>query len=202
MQLIVLSSAAILVTASPGAETSRRLEIKPSPDGRVELFVGKTGLLSGKTHHFVFEAYEGLVDLDPAAPAISTVQLRITSRSIVCRDTWVSSSDIRKIEKVALNDMLAADRYPEIRFRSVRIEQLNPAVYRIDGEVTIRDVTRPVVMSVERTGEDLYAGEAKLKLTDFKLKPPSAALGLIGTKDEMLLRFSLHAKAAGKGTPE
>jgi hypothetical protein len=36
-------------------------------------------------------------------------------------------------------------------------------------------------------------GSAKIRLTDYKLKPPSAILGAIGTKDEMTLNFTISA---------
>jgi hypothetical protein len=36
-------------------------------------------------------------------------------------------------------------------------------------------------------------GASRVRLTDFDLKPPTAALGTMGTKNEMSLRFVLTA---------
>ena len=57
--------------------------------------------------------------------------------------------------------------------------------------LTVRDRSRAVVVAVMKTGNQSYRGSAKIRLTDFGLKPPSAALGLVGTKDEMTFAFVL-----------
>jgi hypothetical protein len=38
-------------------------------------------------------------------------------------------------------------------------------------------------------------GGATIKMTDYGLKPPAAALGTIGTKDEMRIEFRIRLKA-------
>jgi hypothetical protein len=43
-----------------------------------------------------------------------------------------------------------------------------------------------------------FTGSATVRITDFGLKPPSAALGVIGTKDEMTFSFVLRAAASRK----
>jgi polyisoprenoid-binding protein YceI len=48
-----------------------------------------------------------------------------------------------------------ADNYPYITFKSTRIEQTDDSHGRIVGDLTIRGVTREVVLDVE------YAGQAK-----------------------------------------
>ena len=90
----------------------------------------------------------------------------------------------KDIEKAALG-LLEPAKYPEIRFVSTRVVPGG-----VEGSLTIRDVTRPIAISVKD-----YEGTAKVKLSDFGLKPPSSALGFaIGTKDEMTVRFKLKAE--------
>ncbi len=48
-------------------------------------------------------------------------------------------------------DFLDAERHPHLIFRSTRIEPLGQRRYRIHGDFTIRDVTRPVSFEVEVT---------------------------------------------------
>jgi len=44
------------------------------------------------------------------------------------------------------------DRYPQISFVSTRIEPVDEATYRVTGDLTIKDVTRPVTVDFEYTG--------------------------------------------------
>lgn len=46
-------------------------------------------------------------------------------------------------------DFLHAEQYPEIRFVSTQIEPLGGHRYRIQGNLTIRDVTKPVTLEAE-----------------------------------------------------
>jgi polyisoprenoid-binding protein YceI len=94
--------------------------------------------------------------------------------------------------------MLAAERYPDIRFASTNVRQSGPDTYEVTGELTIRDRAKPVKVSVTelRGTTTAFRGTAIVRLSDFGLKPPSAALGLVGTKDEMTLMFSLAAARA------
>lgn len=58
-------------------------------------------------------------------------------------------------------DFFDADRYPEISFRSTRITRLGTDKFSVTGDLTIRDITRPVVLSVESggRGRDPWGGE-------------------------------------------
>ncbi len=49
-------------------------------------------------------------------------------------------------------DFLDAQRYPTLRFRSRRVDVLSPENLRVVGDLTIRDVTREVVLDVEYGG--------------------------------------------------
>ncbi len=48
-------------------------------------------------------------------------------------------------------DFLHAEAHPEIRFESSKIEPLGGDKYRISGNLTIRDTTKPVVLQAEAT---------------------------------------------------
>lgn len=172
----------LILQAEPGV-----VAFRPDPAGVLELFVDKTGLLSGKQHRFVFTDFEGRLDAD------KEVAFTIRSASIVCKDSWVSAEDLKKIEKTAKTEMLAVERYPEIRYRSTAIQAVAPDRYKVTGQLEIRDKSRTVEVMVRRASGE-YKGTASFKLTDFGLKPPSAALGLVGTKDEVRFSFTLPQK--------
>jgi polyisoprenoid-binding protein YceI len=176
---ILIAGSAMLLQAE-----SAVIYFHPEPTDSLELFVDKTGVLSGKRHRFLFSGYEGKLDMN------TSVEFTIVSKSIECRDTWVKQGDLSKIEKVARTDMLAVDRYPSIRFRSTAVREISPGHFNVSGTLQIRSTSRPVEIVVERSASE-YKGSAKFKLTDFGLKPPTAAFGLVGTKDEVEFRFRL-----------
>ena len=51
------------------------------------------------------------------------------------------------------DDFFAADKYPKLTFVSTAIEKLSNEEYTITGDLTIRDVTRPVELKAEYNGE-------------------------------------------------
>lgn len=48
-------------------------------------------------------------------------------------------------------DFFDADTFPTATFRSTRVDREDANSYRVTGDLTIRDVTRPVVLEVETT---------------------------------------------------
>jgi hypothetical protein len=52
-------------------------------------------------------------------------------------------------------------------------------------------ISKPVSVQVILGADLSIQGSAKLKMTDWGMKPPSAALGAIGTRDEMSVAFVL-----------
>jgi polyisoprenoid-binding protein YceI len=106
------------------------------------------------------------------------------------------------VQEFARKDMLNAERYPSMTFDSSSISEHlrvdGPAgEFEVKGTLTIRNVGKPVMIRVRieprPDGTLRFTGESKIKLTDYGLKPPSAALGTVGTKDEMDVKFILIA---------
>src|SRR5262249_33610307 len=58
------------------------------------------------------------------------------------RDTHLRSPDFFDVEK-----------FPELRFRSTRIEPVGTGHYRLTGELSIRGVTRSLALQVEAAGK-------------------------------------------------
>lgn len=187
---MIVAGLALIAAMSPAAEYA----IAPAPDSRVELFVHKTGLMSGKTHHFVFSRYQGTLDYDREHPETARVSMTIDPESLSNTDTWLSDRDRAKVQAYALNDMLAATRYPEILFVSSAVRRIAPDRYEITGQLTIRGMSQAVTFTVTENPALTFQGESRFRMTEFKLKPPTAALGMVGTKDEMDFAFTLHAR--------
>jgi polyisoprenoid-binding protein YceI len=183
----------LLVLTAICAAAPERYEIRPSADSSLELIVEKTGLLRGKKHLFVFERYSGTLQLDEQRPEASRVSFSIEARSGICKDTWLSAKDLKKVQEYAWKEMLAVDRHPRIDFASTAIRTVAPGEYEVSGALTIRGISKPAVVMVKAAALSgpRFTGRSTIKLTDYGLKPPSAALGAIGTKDQMSLTFRI-----------
>src|SRR5262245_43067206 len=95
-----------------------------------------------------FAKYSGAIQIDDVDMTRSVVDVTIDAASI---DTGVADRDTH----LRSADFFDVERFPELRFRSKRIERLDDAGYRVLGDLTIRDVTREVSLDVE------YGGRAR-----------------------------------------
>jgi polyisoprenoid-binding protein YceI len=95
-----------------------------------------------------FAKFSGTLALDESDLTRSTIEVAIDAASI---DTGTPQRD----GHLKSPDFLDAERFPELRFKSARIEKVDGDRYRVSGSLTIRDVTREVALDVE------YGGRAK-----------------------------------------
>ena len=92
-----------------------------------------------------FSGISGTVQYDAENPANSRLALTIQAASI---DTRNADRDAH----LRSNDFFAMDRFPQISFVSTGVEAVDEWTYRVTGDLTIKDVTRPVTVDFEYTG--------------------------------------------------
>ena len=95
-----------------------------------------------------FENFTGTVDFNEENPAASSVSVEIAADSINTRDP-------QRDGHLKSPDFLNAAEFPTLTFKSTRVEKTDDNHGKIYGDLTIRGVTRPVVLDTE------YAGSAK-----------------------------------------
>jgi polyisoprenoid-binding protein YceI len=64
----------------------------------------------------------------------------------------VESSEPRRDEHLRSADFFDVEQYPTISFRSTGVEQDRSGLWKVTGDLTVKDVTRPVVLEVEFDG--------------------------------------------------
>lgn len=165
------------------------LRLVPGPGNEMRLQVFKTGLLSGKKHEFVFERFAGEAVYNATAMENSSVRFEIDAASVTLLDTWVSEKEREKILDFTRNEMLAVKRFPKIVYQSVAVRRMTNE-YLVEGNLTIRGITKPAEVSLTYR-DGTFTGHAEVNMKSYGLKPPSAALGMIGTKEIMVLTFHL-----------
>jgi polyisoprenoid-binding protein YceI len=78
-------------------------------------------------------------------PEDSSVEVSIDAASIN------TASDMRD-NHLRSPDFLDVERFPQLLFKSSKVEQTGPTSLLVKGELTIKDVTRPVDLEVEYEG--------------------------------------------------
>lgn len=92
-----------------------------------------------------FGRFAGTVDFDPESPAASKVSVKIEAASI---DTHEAKRD----EHLRSGDFFDVEKYPALTFESTKVAKADGDQYRVTGDLTIRGVTRPVVLETEFLG--------------------------------------------------
>jgi polyisoprenoid-binding protein YceI len=72
--------------------------------------------------------------------------------SAVIKTASINTDNEGRDKHIRSDDFLNAEKYPEITFKSTSFEKTGDNTYRINGNLTIRDVTKPVVL------EAIYKG--------------------------------------------
>jgi polyisoprenoid-binding protein YceI len=89
-----------------------------------------------------FETTRGSIEFNPGDPAAIRADIAIETKSINTRND-------RRDNHLRSDDFLNAEKFPSITFRSKRAQNVRPGGFELVGDLTIRDVTREVVLKVE-----------------------------------------------------
>ncbi len=92
-----------------------------------------------------FAEFDAVVNFDEANPEASSVEAKISAASI---DTRAADRDAH----LRSADFLDAESYPFITFKSTKIESKGDDQYLIFGDLTIRGVTKVIVLNTEFAG--------------------------------------------------
>ncbi len=92
-----------------------------------------------------FEQFTGTIELDVEHPENTRVEVEIDAASINTREP-------QRDAHLRSADFLDVENHPHIIFKSTRVERTGETTARLHGDLTIRGITRPVVLDVEHTG--------------------------------------------------
>jgi polyisoprenoid-binding protein YceI len=159
----------------------------------IAIHVGKSGLLSAAAHDHTINApiSSGSLRQEPPTPRIEfTVE---TARMTVQPDPRVDAQTQATIQMDMEEMTLEAKKFPEITFRSSRVERTGNGQWKVDGDLSLHGVTRSVSLSVKQSG-DSWVTRTVLKQRDFGIKPVRIAGGMIKVKDEIEIDFQIFAR--------
>ncbi|MDT9692699.1 YceI family protein [Streptomyces sp. P9(2023)] len=143
-----------------------------------------------------FAEHEGSLKLDGENPHASAASIDVKIASI---DTGIADRD----GHLRSGDFFDAEQFPLMTFRSTEAAQLGGDKYRITGDLTIKDVTKPLSIDLEFNGTatDPYGnervgfeGSAEILRSDWGLTWNAALeTGGVMVSDKVKLNFDISA---------
>jgi polyisoprenoid-binding protein YceI len=171
---------------------------------QVTVRVGRAGAFgfAGHDHEVAVPKVDGIIVFDSADATHSTITLKFDVTAMKVTGRGEPAADVPEVQRVMLSDrVLDAQRYPTIAFTSRRIVIVTQAVdrlaLRVDGDLTLHGVTRPITVPVEvrLAGDQLTAtANATVRQTDFGIRPVTAGAGTVRVKDELAVAFRIVAR--------
>jgi polyisoprenoid-binding protein YceI len=158
----------------------------------ITIHVGKSGLLSAAAHDHTITAPISSGSLVDSTP------LRIefiveTARMTVKADPKVDAKTQGTIQTDMEEMTLETKKFPRIAFLSSRVEKIAEGQWKVDGDLSLHGVTKPMSLTVKQTG-DSWTTRTVLKQTDFGIKPISIGGGMIKVKNEVEIDFQIFAR--------
>jgi hypothetical protein len=157
----------------------------------ISVHVGKAGLFSKAAHdHWINAPISSGTIRELGSLG---VEFKVeTARLTVKPDPNVDAKTQAQIQKDMEEMTLEPKNYPEISFRSTRIEASGAGQWKVNGDLSLHGVTKPISFIVIRNGA-AYIGDALLRQTDFGIKPISIAGGMVKVKNEIDVAFQIYA---------
>jgi len=142
-----------------------------------------------------FENFSGTVDLDEQKPENSKVDVKIDV-------TTINTRDPQRDGHLKSPDFFEAEKYPYVTFVSKQVKQADAAHAKIVGDLTIRNVSKEVVLDVEFNGMAKspwgttsagFSAETKINRKDFGLEWNKALeTGGVLVGDEITISIELE----------
>jgi polyisoprenoid-binding protein YceI len=185
--LVALAVLSLAPAARADKETFSFDKAHSEFDFKVRHFVSKVG---GR-----FTKFDGTIEIDRANPAASSVHLTIDATSL---DTGNATRD----KHLNSPDFFDTAKFPQITFTSTKIAPKGKDVYEVTGDLTIRGVTKPVVLTVASNGfaNDGHGGQkagfdvtGKLNRKDFGVSWNSIVDGNAMLSDDVDLTITVEA---------
>jgi len=132
----------------------------------------------------------GQISINYSSKQVNSMAVEIPVKSIKSGEKLMDSKTYE-----AFN----ADKYPTIVFKLVEVNslQISPNVINVTvtGNLTLAGVTKRVsVKATGKPGKDdsfTFTGTVPVKMTDFKIDPPTAMMGMLKVGNNVTLKFDV-----------
>lgn len=135
-----LAAGLLLGLAALPAAAAERLVIG-ARFGTIDFAVGNSKVFRTSG---TFGDWQGTVKVDDGDLGQSSVDVVVNTRSIQMLDE-------QQTELLKEGDFFDVERFPQLTFKSRRVERVGEHELRVEGDVTMRGVTRPMTLAVSVT---------------------------------------------------
>jgi polyisoprenoid-binding protein YceI len=178
---------ACLAWSAPADSGPRAINAEKSS---MRVHVYKTGFFSAFAHNHEIEApIESGEVTEAGSPS---VDLGVDARKLRVLDPEASADTRAQIQATMQGpQVLDANRYPEIHFRSTTVEPDGTDRWRVRGNLDLHGQTHPIAIEV-KLQDGVYRGSVDLKQTEFGITPVTVAGGTVKVKDELNVEFQIE----------
>jgi polyisoprenoid-binding protein YceI len=147
------------------SQSAAPAEVAPMPEPGSWTIDAVHSFVAFTVEHFTVALARGIAAGPSGVIVVADDVLRSTVRASVNVSTLTTANPSRD-DKITGPDVLDAARFPTIEFTSTELRPAGPERYALDGDLTIRDVTRPVTLDLVVHGviPDVW-GKRRLGLT-------------------------------------
>jgi polyisoprenoid-binding protein YceI len=147
------------------SQSAAPAEVAPMPEPGSWTIDAVHSFVAFTVEHFTVALARGIAAGPSGVIVIADDVLRSTVQASINVSTLTTANPSRD-EKITGPDVLDAARFPTIEFTSTELRPAGPERYALDGDLTIRDVTRPVTLDLVVHGviPDVW-GKRRLGLT-------------------------------------
>ncbi len=157
-------------------------------------FVARHAMVTKVRGNFAEFDGGGFLDFDEPTKSNGTVTIQVAS---------VNTGNEQRDGHLRTNDFFDVATYPTITFASTDIERVDDENYKLTGDLTIKDVTKPVTIDIEYTGAAVdpygnqragFEGKAVINRRDFNVNFNAALeAGGVLVADKVTLEFDISA---------
>jgi polyisoprenoid-binding protein YceI len=199
MRTIIITLLLTVLTSLWGAPATVTYNLDPS-QSKFMAHANAGGLLwfKGHNHHLDAGDFSGQVQITEGT--VTPASLRLVVKAASLHETGADFTEPQKqiINKELHDIVLHPDQYPDIVFQSTNVTVKNSTADRsevkIDGNLTLHGVTRPVTIPavVTLSGNNLRAiGEFSIDRDDYKVKATSAFHGMVRVRNNIKFEFDI-----------
>jgi polyisoprenoid-binding protein YceI len=146
-----------------------------------------------------FTQFSGTLDFDEARPQAAKLEVKVQTAS-------VNTNDAQRDGHLKSADFFDVEKYPEMTYKSSAVEVVDKNHFRVQGQLTLHGVTKPVTLDVEYAGHgrDPWGGDragftatAGINRKDFGLNWNQALeAGGVLVSDQVEITLEIQAVAA------
>ena len=157
--------------------------------GTLSINTGRSGAAAKAGHDLVIHvtSWEGTLAVGEDSAGTS-VELSADGASLRVREGTGGMQALDDDDKVNIEQTIDEDvlKRQAISFRSTRVEPAADAGgLRVQGDLTLNGQTRPIAFDVAVAADGALRAVARVKQTDFGIKPYSALFGALKVADEV-----------------